>query len=62
MLDLLVNIYFRDNQYYFNLLYLFLFFSMLFSVISRVFRIYNTIYKVPNKLNNKIKYNTPSSR
>ena len=62
MLDLLVNIYFRDNQYYFNLLYLFLFFSMLFNTISRVFRIYKTIYRVPNKANNKIKYNTPSSR
>lgn len=62
MLDLLVNIYFRDNQYYFNLLYLFLFFSMLFNTISRVFRIYNTTYKVPNKANNKIKYNTPSNR
>ena len=62
MLDLFGNIYFRVHQYYFNLLYFFLFFSMLFSVISRVFLKYNTIYKVPNKDNRIIKYNTPSSR
>ncbi len=62
MLDLLVNIYFGYNQYYFNLLYLFLFFSMLFNTISRVFRIYKTTYKEPNRANKVIKYNAPSSK
>ena len=51
-----------DYQYYFNLLYLIMFFSMLFSSFSRVFLIYNTAYKDANKLNNTIKYNTPNNR
>ena len=62
MLDLLVNIYFPVHQYYLNLLYLFLFFSMFFTTISRVFLVYNNIYNVPNKLNKTKKYNTPSIR
>ena len=62
MLDLFGNIYFRVHQYYFNLLYFFLFFSMLFNVFSRVCLKYNTTYRVPNKDNRIIKYNTPSNR
>ena len=39
-----------------------MFFSMVFSIFPRVCLKYNTIYKAPSKANNKIKYNTPSSR
>ena len=35
---------------------------MVFSKFSRVCLKHNTTYKVPNKLNKVIKYNTPSSR
>ena len=62
MLDLCGIIYIIDHQYYFNLLYLIMFFSMLFNTISRVFLINKTTYKQPNKPNNTIKYNTPNNR
>ena len=39
-----------------------MFFSMVFSSISRVFLKYKIPYKQPNKHNNTIKYNTPSNR
>ena len=39
-----------------------MFFSMVFSIFSRVCLKYNTIYKAPSKADNKIKYNAPSVR
>ena len=55
MLDLSNIICIMDYQYYFILLYLIMFFSMLFNSISRVFLINKTIYKQPNKANSIIK-------